>query len=114
MSFYGNENINSNGIKIRAKKFAERHKDAYYEKGQTQSFYDEFWRVFGMDRMSLASYEREIKKNDSNGFIDVFWPKWLIIEQKSAGRSLDDAMVQADGYCVNLPAYEQPRYILAS
>jgi hypothetical protein len=113
MGLYGNEILNSNEIKTRVKEFAERHKNSHYEKGQTQSFYDDFWRVFGRDRMSFATYEKEIKQNDSNGFIDVFWPKWLIIEQKSEGRDLVKAMAQADKYCANLSENLQPRYILA-
>jgi type I restriction-modification system DNA methylase subunit len=110
---YGNQNLNSNEIKTNAIKFAERHKNSQYERQSTHTFYDEFWRVFGRDRMSLATYEKEIKKNDSNGFIDVFWPGWLIIEQKSKGRDLEKAMKQASEYCLNLSEQKQPRYILA-
>lgn len=113
MSYWADENLTANQIKIRAKEFADRHKNSHYEKGETQTFYDDFWRILGRDRLQYAQYEREIKRNDSNGFIDVFMPKWLIIEQKSEGRSLDRALSQAEEYCVNIDEHSEPRYILA-
>ena len=37
----------------------------------------------------MARYEEHVKKlNNKSGFIDLFWPRVLLIEQKSAGRDL--------------------------
>jgi len=106
--------LSLNEIRARAGKFAENWKDAHYEKGETQSFYNEFFDVFGIKRRNVAIYEKAVKKlNDKNGFIDLFWPKVLLVEQKSAGRDLKKAMKQAEEYFLNLDPKERPRYMLA-
>lgn len=104
-----------NEVRVRAAAFAEEWKDAAYEKGETQSFYNAFFDVFGVRRRSVASYEKHVRKLDkSSGFIDLFWPGHLIVEQKSAGRDLTNALKQADEYSDALPEHERPRYILVS
>ncbi|WP_298015877.1 hypothetical protein [uncultured Parasphingopyxis sp.] len=37
-------------IRQRARDFSAEWKDAHYEKGETQTFYNEFFRIFGLDR----------------------------------------------------------------
>lgn len=104
-----------NEIHARAAKFADDWADAHYEKGETQSFYNDFFEVFGRRRRDVAVYEEKVKKLDNRqGFIDLFWPGHLLIEQKSAGRSLDAARNQATDYFLNLKVEERPRYILLS
>ncbi len=99
----------------RAAAFAEDWKDAAYEKGETQSFYNAFFRVFGVRRRSVARYEAHIAKLDNrSGFIDLFWPGVLIVEQKSAGRDLKAAYEQAGEYFDALPERDRPRFILVS
>ena len=74
-----------NEIRARAASVARKWADAGYEKGETQSFYDDFFRIFGVRRESVARYEEPVKKlDDTSGFIDLFWPGVLIVEQKSA------------------------------
>ena len=73
-------------IKRRARGFSEEWKDAHYERGETQSFYNDFFEIFGIKRRAVADYERRVKLLSSRyGFIDLFWPRTLIIEQKSSG-----------------------------
>lgn len=104
-----------NEIRIRAARFAEEWKDASYEKGQTQTFYNEFFEVFGRRPRDVAVYERRVKKlNDKCGFIDLFWPGHLLVEQKSVGHSLEKAREQATDYFLSLKDQEKPRYILLS
>ena len=79
-----------NEIRARAARFAEEWHGASYEKGETQSFYNDFFEVFGVKRRSVARYEEHVTKLD-HGFIDLFWPGLLIVEQKSAGRDLNRA-----------------------
>ena len=104
-----------NEVRARAASFAEDWKDAAYEKGETQSFYNDFFRVFGVQRRSVARYEAHVAKLDNtSGFIDLFWPSVLLVEQKSAGRNLGAAYEQAGEYFDALPERERPRYILVS
>ncbi len=104
-----------NEIRSRAAEFSREWADAAYEKGQTQSFYNEFFEIFDVKRRSVARYEKHVKKLDNkSGFIDLFWPGVLLVEQKSAGNNLADAYEQAGDYFDALPERERPRYILVS
>lgn len=101
-------------IKRRAKAFSEEWKDAHYEKGETQSFYNDFFEIFGIKRRQVAVYEKQVQAIDAKrrGFIDLFWPGTLIVEQKSAGKNLLAAQMQASEYFNWLPERDQPRFIL--
>lgn len=104
-----------NEISLRAKKFSKSWENAKYEKGETQSFYNDFFEVFGRNRRDVAIYEKHVQKlNNKNGWIDLFWPKTLLVEQKSEGRNLKKAEEQAIDYYINIKDSEKPRYILLS
>ncbi|MCY3688311.1 MAG: class I SAM-dependent DNA methyltransferase [Gammaproteobacteria bacterium] len=104
-----------NEIRVRASEFAGEWADARYEKGETQSFYNDFFRVFGVRRRSVARYEEHVAKLDNrSGYIDLFWPGMLLVEQKSAGRDLGRAYGQAGEYFDALPERDRPRFILVS
>ncbi len=103
-----------NEVRARAAVFTEQWRDATYEKGETQSFYNDFFKVFGVRRRTVARYEEHVEKLDNrSGFIDLFWPGVLIVEQKSAGRDLARAYGQAGEYFDVLTERDRPRYILA-
>ncbi|MCY4280553.1 MAG: N-6 DNA methylase, partial [Acidimicrobiaceae bacterium] len=73
------------------------------------------FEIFGVQRRNVARYEEHVTKLDNrSGFIDLFWPGVLIVEQKSAGRSLGEAKEQAREYFDALPESRRPRYILVS
>ncbi len=102
-----------NEIRPRAAAFVRDWADAGYEKGETQSFYNDFFEIFGVKRRSVARYEEHVKRLDSSqGFIDLFWPGVLLVEQKSAGRDLTAARSQALSYFDALPEHERPRHLL--
>ena len=102
-------------MRVRAARFAEEWQDAAYEKGETQSFYNAFFEIFDVRRRSVARYEEHVRKLDNrSGFIDLFWPGVLIVEQKSAGRDLARAYGQAGEYFDSLSERDRPRYILVS
>ena len=104
-----------NEVRSRAARFADEWRDAAYEKGETQSFYNAFFEIFGVQRRSVARYEEHVRKLDNqSGFIDLFWPGVLIVEQKSAGRDLARAYGQAGEYFDSLSERARPRYILVS
>ena len=104
-----------NEVRARAARFADEWQDATDEIRETQSFYNAFFRIFGVRRRSVARYEEHVRRlENSSGFIDLFWPGVLIVEQKSAGRDLARAYGQAGEYFDSLPERDQPRYILVS
>ena len=102
-----------NEIRVRAADFAHEWADAAYEKGDTQSFYNEFFEIFGKRRRDVARYEERVQRLDNtSGFIDLFWPGVLLVEQKSAGRDLTAAREQAGTYFDALTERERPRFQL--
>ena len=102
-----------NEIRARAAGFAREWADETYEKGETQSFYNEFFQIFGVRRRTVARYEEHVRRlDDTSGFIDLFWPGVLLVEQKSAGRDLTAARKQAGAYFDALPEKDRPRYQL--
>jgi len=61
-------------IRARAARFADEWKNAHYEKGESLTFYDELFAVFGVTRRRVASFEEPVKKlGNERGFIDLFW-----------------------------------------
>ena len=62
------------------RRFADEWKDAHYEKGETQSFYNDFFEVFGVKRRRVASFEEPVKQlvGSKRGFIDLFWKGVLL------------------------------------
>ena len=104
-----------NEIRVRAASFVQEWWNTVRERSETQSFYNDFFEIFGVKRRTVARYEQHVKKLDnSSGFIDLFWPGVLIVEQKSIGRDLTKAYGQAGEYFDALKESERPRYILVS
>ena len=101
-------------IRARAAAFSEKHREARYEKGETQTFYNDFFDVFGIDRRRVATFEHRVKNLPAGkqGFIDLFWPGTLIVEQKSANLDLKKASNQALDYYEWLAVGLRPRFIL--
>jgi N-6 DNA Methylase len=110
----GKIRLSWNEIRHRATKFAQDWKDAHYEKGETQTFYNDFFEVFGIQRRKVATFEEPVKRAGSKapGFIDLFWKGTLLVEQKSAGRDLTKAKEQALEYFPGIKDTELPRYVL--
>src|SRR5665647_1450740 len=104
-----------NEIRARAAQFAQEWENESYEKGESQSFYNSFFDVFGVTRRRVASFEEPVKKLDGkHGFIDLFWKGVLLVEQKSAGGNLTKAKQQAFDYFPGIKEAELPRHILVS
>ena len=104
-----------NTIRARAAKFAQEWDGAGYERGQTQLFYQDFFRIFGMNVRRFAQFEFHVKKpGNHSGYIDLFWKGMLLVEQKSKGRSLEEAKTQALEYFPGLNDDDLPRFILLS
>ncbi|MFI5381407.1 MAG: class I SAM-dependent DNA methyltransferase [Tepidisphaerales bacterium] len=111
--------LSRNEIRARAIAFARDWSEVSREKAEAQTFWNEFFNVFGISRRKVASFEEPVKNfvGDTE-FIDLFWKGMLIAEHKSRGKDLAKAHTQALGYVQNLinedRGDEVPRYILVS
>jgi predicted RecB family nuclease len=103
-------------IQLRANRFAAEWKDETRERANKDSFWDEFFAVFGVRRRSVAVYEEYAKRASTGrgGFMDVFWPGVIAVEHKSAGEDLLKAMRQLLDYLPLLPADRHPRLLVVS
>ncbi len=114
--------LSLNEIKERALAFSREWEGARAERAEAQTFWNEFFNVFGVSRRRLASFEEPVrrararfeKNGGSGGFIDLFWRGTLIAEHKSLGRDLDSAYKQALEYFEGLAERDLPRYVIVS
>jgi type I restriction-modification system DNA methylase subunit len=105
-----------NEMRDRAFAFVREWKDETSEKAEAQSFWTEWFGIFGLKRRGTISYEQAAKRDStgSHGWLDAFWPKHLAIEHKSAGKSLEDAIDQAVDYLGSIEQSDWPRYVMSS
>ena len=111
--------ISWNEVCDRALRFALEWADATDEQRDKQTFWNEFFQVFGIPRKSVATFERAVAKADGGyGFIDLFWRGVLLVEHKRAGHKLSKAESQAFDYIAELTREglheEVPRYVILS
>ena len=104
-----------NEIKDRALKFSNEWVDETRERAEKDSFWNDFFNVFGISRRRVAGFEEPVKKlGNKQGFIDLFWKGTLLVEHKSKGKDLNKAFEQAIDYFPGLKEHELPKYILVS
>lgn len=104
-----------NEIKNRAISFSKEWEKEEKEHAESQSFWNDFFNIFGISRRRVASFEEPVKKlGDKRGRIDLFWKGTLLVEHKSRGKDLEKAYTQALDYFPGLKDSELPQYILVS
>ena len=105
-----------NEIRTSAAAFAARWADETNEKAEAQTFWNEFLGIFGIDRRRVAVFEKRAQRTSTTGggFIDIFWPRTLIAEHKSAGKSLEDAEQQAFDYLESIDVDDFPGLVITS
>jgi len=107
--------ISLNEIRSRALQFSNEWKDESRERAEAQTFWNEFFEVFGVSRRRVASFDEPAKKTDGQGgFIDMLWKGNCLVEHKSKGKDLDIACKQAFDYFPGLKENELPRYVIVS
>lgn len=103
-----------NEIKSRALSFSRHWADAAHEDSQGKPFWIDFFEIFGITDKRVATFEHAVRKLRGqdvalarvDGFVDLFWPGMLLVEQKSRGKNLEAALTQA------LPAQEINPYLI--
>src|SRR5690606_41856988 len=89
--------LSLNEIRERARAFAREWAGESSERAEAQSFWNDFFNVFGVNRRRVAVFEQKAARfsGSAHGRIDVFWPGVMLAEAESAGVDLDDAYAQA-------------------
>lgn len=81
-----------NEVHDRAIRFSREHAGDRSESAQKQTFWNDFFHVFGLPRPSLASFEvNVINLKGNKGAIDLLWKGTLLVEHKSYGEDLTSA-----------------------
>ncbi len=113
------DDIDWTQIVYKATLFAENYQTETSETAEAQTFWNDFFEIFGRTRRGLAVYEyhartgRDDKQNQLTrtlGRIDMLWPGVLAVEHKSAGINLDDGKKQLLHYINGLTDDRKPRY----
>lgn len=108
-----------NEIRSRALEFSRKWEEEGSERAEAQSFWNDFFAVFGIERKRVAVFEKQVqlaraREKLRQGRIDAFWKGVLLIEHKSRGQDLDRAFTQATDYFDGIAERDLPRYILVS
>lgn len=107
--------LSLNEIRSRAIAFSHEWEGETREKAESQTFWNEFFHIFGINRRRIASFERPgIKSDGGRGFIDLFWKGKLVVEHKSGGLDLNKAYSQALNYFSGLKNSELPQYVVVT
>jgi len=111
--------ISWNEIRHNAIRFSRDWTGAQSERAEKQTFWNEFFQVFGVPRRAVASFEEPVKRiSGEYGYIDLFWPGVVLVEHKSFGKDLGKAESQAFKYVQDLARErrtgEIPRYVIVS
>lgn len=108
-----------NEIRHRAIAFSKDWAGVKSETAEKQTFWNDFFNVFGVRRRTVATFEEPVRKLSGNwGFIDLFWPGRLLAEHKSLGSDLGKAHAQGMDYLRALKDsgrdQEIPRWLIVS
>jgi hypothetical protein len=105
-----------NEIRTNAQQFATRWEGTSDENAESQTFWNEFLGIFGIDRKRVATFEARAKRESTGGRgrIDLLWPGTLVAEHKSAGKDLATAEEQAIDYLESIEINDFPGVIVTS
>lgn len=85
-----------NEIRHRAIGFSKEWTGEKRERAEKQTFWNEFFNVFGVSRRAVASFEEPVRSlSGTYEWIDLPWPGIVLVEHKSRGKDLGKAESQA-------------------
>ncbi len=103
-------------VRRRVDAFVNEFRNATSEISESQTFWNEFFAIFGLNRRQVATFELIAKRASTGGVgrLDLLYPGEMAVEQKSAGEDLDAAMQQVLDYLPSLTPAEVPRLLVVS
>lgn len=108
--------VSKNAIRERTAAFMKSWAGVTSEQGERQTFWNEFFAIFGLDRRQVAGFEEIAKRSSTggHGWIDLLFPRQMAVEHKSAGKNLDEAMDQLVDYLPSLHKSVYPWLLVVS
>lgn len=108
--------ISWNELRSRAVAFAAEWRGETREQAEAQSFWNDWFAIFGIKRHRVVTFEKQATRTSTGGRgrIDAFWPGMLAVEHKSAGNSLEEAEAQALDYLNSLDNVTFPQMVITS
>jgi hypothetical protein len=103
-------------IRQRAVAFVAEWRDETRERAEAQTFWNDWFAVFGVNRRRVATFEQYAQRLSTGGpgWIDVFYPRVIAAEHKSRGERLDIAEGQLLDYLAAIPQDQLPKYLVTS
>lgn len=98
-------------IAVRANKFVSDWIGESRERAEKDSFWNDFFAIFGISRRRVGGVFEYVAQRHStgrHGFMDLFWPGKIAVEHKSAGGDLSQAMDQLVDYLITIDPIDVP------
>lgn len=101
-------------IRKRVNEFIQEWAGETRERAEKDSFWIDFLAIFGVSRRRYGVFEYLAQRQSTGGrgFVDLFAPGELLVEHKSAGEDLVEAMDQAFDYIVYMKPLDQPHTVV--
>jgi hypothetical protein len=98
----------------RASAFSNRWQGETRERAEKDSFWNEFFEIFGVARRRMGVFEYVAQRYSTgrHGFIDLLVPGEMAVEHKSAGQDLPAAMDQLVDYLSSLRDIDVPHTLV--
>ena len=102
--------LSKSAIRERAIAFSARWAGPQREAAEKQTFWNDFMKVFGVERKEVGVYEELAKRVSTgrHGWIDLLVPGEMAVEHKTSGEDLSKAMDQLLDYMPSLHATKKP------
>lgn len=102
-------------IRSNATAFATEWAGERRERAEKDTFWNEFFQVFGISRRRVGAVFEYVARRYStgnHGFVDLLWPRHIGVEHKSAGADLEDAMDQLIDYLPAVSDLDMPKLLV--
>lgn len=101
-------------IRTRTVAFVDRWEGEKRERAEKDTFWNEFFAIFGVDRRRRGVFEYLAQRHSTgrHGFMDFFAPGEMAVEHKSAGEDLDEAMEQLVDYLIKMKPLDLPHTLV--
>lgn len=102
-------------MRANAAAFANEWAGERRERAEKDSFWNEFFQIFGIRRRRVGAvfeYVARRYSSGNSGFVDLLWPRHIGVEHKSRGADLSGAMDQLVDYLPAVSDLDLPKLLV--